>query len=573
VLSAYVEPVTFSDGQCIFRAGSVGDGCYIIDEGEARIDVAHPELDSEDVLRYLEPGSLLGELSLLDGLPRSASAYAHGAVAARRISAAAVEELLADHPKIGAALLWALGRDAALPEGTDPEVEEMVARAWAAQREIATWPEERIDALLLNLAQAVAARAEDLAAATVEETRIGNVADKVAKNRIASMGVFQSLAGKTGSGPLSTDEGRKVTEIASPVGVVFGIIPVTNPVATAIFKALIGIKARNALILSFHHACLGVGNATGEIIRGVLEENGAPGDLVQWIKKRGSRRTTARYMRHPGVSLILATGGAGVVKAAYSAGTPAIGVGPANTPVLVCADADVEATAEAVVISKAFDNGLVCGAEHNLVVEASVRDRFMAALERVGAAVLGPEEAARFMAAVVRPGSRDLPGQMIGQSAALIASVVGITHDYPIRVIVVPAEIDLDSPWASEKLAPLLSLFTVDDAEEGLALCRQLLMIHGTGHTAVIHSAQQALIERFAAEMPASRVLVNSPGTHGVVGLTTGLIPSLTLGCGTFGGNSTTDNVTYSNLINIKRLAYYLEPAASVGTEAAPVGQ
>ncbi len=177
-------------------------------------------------------------------------------------------------------------------------------------------------------------------------------------------------------------------------------------------------------------------------------------------------------MRHPGVSLILATGGAGVVKAAYSAGTPAIGVGPANTPALVCADADVEATAEAVVISKAFDNGLVCGAEHNLVVEASVRDRFMAALERAGAAALGPAEAARFMAAVVRP----------------------------------------------------------------------------------------ALIERFVAEMPASRVLVNSPATHGVVGLTTGLNPSLTLGCGTFGGNSTTDNVTYSNLTNIKRLAYYYVP-------------
>lgn len=574
-LSGYMETVAFSAGGCIFRAGSPGDGCYIIDHGTVRLEVARPEVDTEDVLGYLEAGALLGELSVLDRLPRSASAYAETDVSARRIPTEAVEALCARHPAIGCAVLRALGSVAALklrratrqlaehlaPEESDPEVDEMVARAWASQRTIEVWPEERIDALLRHVAQAVAARADELAVATVQETKIGNVPDKVTKNEFASIGVLQTLVGRPGYGPLGADTERGVTEIASPAGVIFGIIPMTNPVATAIFKALISIKARNALILSFHRACLGVGNATGELIRAALEQGGAPGDLVQWVRQRGNREKTARFMSHHGVSLILATGGAGVVKAAYSAGTPALGVGPANTPVLICADAHLDAAAAAIVSSKSFDNGLVCGAEHNLVVVAAVRDRFGTSLECAGAAVLTVSEARQFTATVLHADGRHFRPRIVGQSAQALASMAGIAREHPIRVIVVPADVDFASPYAGEKLAPVLSLFTVRDAEEGLALCRDLLRHHGTGHTAIIHTSDAALSERFALEMPASRVLVNSPGTQGVVGLTTGLAPSLTLGCGTFGGNSTTDNVTYRNLMNIKRLAYYIEPA------------
>lgn len=573
-LERTMEPVRFPAGAPIFRAGDLGDDCYVIDDGEVRLEIEHPDIDSDGVLTYLTPGSLLGELALLDRLPRSASAYAETDVAARRITAGAIDTLSQSHPGVALALVRALGRDAALKlrttterlaeyilaEGSDPMVDAIVERAWAAQRQIEDWPEDRIDALLERVAGAVAAHAEELAAAAVRETRLGNVRDKVLKNQFGSMIVLQSLVGKPASGPLPEDGGRQgVTEIASPVGVVFGIVPMTNPVSTVAFKTLICLKARNALILSFHHSAQQVGNATGEIVRAALEAGGAPGDLVQWVAQRNSRKTTARFMGHPGVALILATGGPSIVKAAYSSGTPALGVGAANTPAWVCPDADVQSTAVSIVAGKSFDNGVICGSEHNIVVDAAVRDRFVGALEAAGAAVLSADEARRFTAAVIDPQGHGLHREVLGQSADQIAAVVGIEREHPIRLIVVPAENDVDGPWAGEKLAPLLSLFTTQGEEEGLALCRGLLQREGTGHTAIIHTMNEGLIARFAREMPASRILVNSPGAQGVVGLCTGLDPSLTLGCGTFGGNSTTDNVSYRNLLNIKRLAYPMQ--------------
>jgi CRP-like cAMP-binding protein len=382
VLERYLEPVEFPAGTLLFEEGSAGDGCYIIDGGEVRLELARPEVDSDGVLGFLEPGSIVGELSLLDSLPRSASAWSHTDVKLRRLSAAAIERLLEEHPRIGVQVYRALGRDAArklrattrrLAEfavtDPDPDVHETVERARQAIRAFEPWTDERVDGLLGQVAQAVAARAEELATATVKETHLGNVPDKARKNQMASLGVYQALVGRPGRGPLQTHADRGVTELASPAGVIFALIPMTNPVATAVFKTLIALKGGNALILSFHRAALGVGNATGELIRGVLEQAGAPPDLVQWIQKRSSRKKTAMYLGHPGVSLVLATGGAGMVRAAYSSGTPAIGVGPANTPTLICADADPDQVAQAVVMSKSFDNGLICGAEHNLIVE------------------------------------------------------------------------------------------------------------------------------------------------------------------------------------------------------------
>jgi len=574
VLERYLEPVAFTAGTLLFEEGSAGDGCYLIDAGEVRLELARPEVDSDGVLGFLEPGSIVGELSLLDSLPRSASAWSHTDVTARRLSADTVERLLAEHPRIGVQVLRALGRDAArklrattvrLAEfavtDPDPDVDDTVARAQAALRAFEDWTDDRIDALLGQVAQAVAARAGELAAATVKETRLGNVPDKTLKNQMASLGVHRALAGRPGRGALRTDTARKVTELASPAGVVFALIPMTNPVATAVFKTLIALKGGNALILSFHRAALGVGNVTGELIRGALERAGAPPDLVQWIRKRGSRKKTAMYLGHPGVSLVLATGGAGMVRAAYSSGTPAIGVGPANTPTLICADADPDQAAQAVVLSKSFDNGLICGAEHNLIVERPLRDRFAEALERAGAAVLTADETTRAMAAGIDPATGTWRPQIIGQDAQRIAAMVGITRPQPIRVIVAPtAEASATNPLAGEKIFPVLSLFTVDTADQGIALARRLLEFHGAGHTAGLHTRDQAVIERFARAVPAGRILVNSPSVQGVVGLTSGLEPSFTLGCGTFGGNSTTDNVTYRNLLNVKRLAHYVQP-------------
>lgn len=574
-LARYLEVANFTTGDIILRAGEEGSECFIIDSGTIRIETARVEIDTEGVVEYLGAGDILGELSLLDGQPRSASAIAHSDVSARRITDFGLERLCSEHPPVGIAVLKAFGRQAAqrlravnrrLSEvaaqaAPDPEVEDLVGRAVAAQRRIESWPEARIDALLEKIAHAVAREAGPLAQETVAETKVGNAADKTTKNLIASLGVLQSLAGEAGGGVIRHIEGKSLSEIAAPAGVIFAIIPMTNPVATAIYKTLIALKGRNALILSFHRLAMGVGARTGALIHQAIVDAGAPADLVQWVKHRGSRRKTQALMTHDKVALILATGGASMVRAAYSSGTPAIGVGPGNTPTWICADADLAAAAQRVVVSKSFDNGLICGAEHNLVVDQKVAAAFASALVAAGAAVLEPAEVARFSAAAIDPETGHFRGQLVGQSAARIAKVAGITRDYPIRVIVAPADpADLTGPWADEKMAPLLSFFTVKDDDAALALCRNLLDINGTGHTAIIHSADESRIERFALAMPASRILVNSPGSHGVCGVTSGLEPSFTLGCGTFGGTSTTDNVTFRNLINVKRLARYRDP-------------
>jgi acyl-CoA reductase-like NAD-dependent aldehyde dehydrogenase len=572
-LARYAREISFPTGTCIFKAGSPGDCCYFIDDGRVRIELNRNELDSEDVLGYLDPGSVLGEIAILDGQPRSASAYAHTDVQARRVSKEDLERLGETNPRALASLYLSLGRSAGMKLRTanerlgdaifptrDPEVEELVARAAVAQKEIQGWSEERIDAVLLAMAQSFAIRARELAEDTVRVTRLGNVQDKVCKNLIASMGVYRSLVGQPASGVLSTDEERKVSEIACAAGIVVGLIPATNPGATAIFKALIAIKARNALILSFPRGIREVGPQIGTVIQDALLRAGAPGDLLQWIKHGHSRKKTEILMSHPKVSLVLATGGASMVRAAYGSGTPTIGVGPGNAPTLICADADLDYAAQSVIMSKSFDNGLVCGSENNLVVLASIREAFIEALVKAGAAVLTPEETVAFDSVVINPETQHFRVEITGQGAGALAEYLGIKRDYPIQLIVVPCDPKTGpKAYGGEKMAPLLSLFTVADVEEGLELSLDLLQREGMGHTAVIHTKDSEMINRFAAAMPASRILANTPASHGVIGFTTGLMPSLTLGCGTFGGNSTTDNVSYRNLLNIKRLAHYLD--------------
>jgi len=566
-LGPYLERRRYARGEPILAQGTSGTECYLIAEGEVRLEVERPDFDSDGVIAYLGPAVEQAELAAEHARPRSASAYANTEVTALALSEASLGRLCRDDPPTGLAVLRALGRDAAakaretrrhleeyvFAADIDPAVDAAVARAVAAQVVLAGWPEARVEALLDAIAGAVAGQAEELAAATVAETGIGNVADKTFKNRFASLEVNRALQGRPGIGPRPPDD-RGVTEIASPMGVVLGLIPMTNPVATLVFKTLICLKARNALIVSHHPAAAGVGARTVALVAGVLAEHQAPVDLLQSVE-RASRTRTAMFMRHPQVSLILATGGTAMVRAAYSSGTPAIGVGSGNVPALVCADADPVAAAAAVVESKAFDHGIICGSEDNLVVEANVAGPFQAALERAGAAVCTPEETARVAAAAFDPDGH-LRREVLGQPASAIADAAGVRRDGPVRVLVLPLSMDqLDGPLGREKLAPLLSLFTVDGTGQGVEVCKRLLANQGAGHTAVIHTGDQALQQRFAEEVPASRVLVNGPATHGCIGVGNGLTPSLTLGCGTFGGNSTTDNVTYTNLLNVKRLA------------------
>ncbi len=436
-------------------------------------------------------------------------------------------------------------------------VDDMMARAAAAQRTFETWSEMQVDRLLQDIVDTIAEHAEELARAMVEETGMGVAEDKVCKIQSITEATYRILAGQPGVGVLHRDEQTQVTEIATPMGVVLGLIPVTSPVSVLVFKTLICLKARNALIASCHRRASGVGNQTGELIRVVLRRHGAPADLVQCIRGRTSRKLTSMFMQHRDMAFILATGGPSMVKAAYSSGTPAIGVGKGNAPTWICSDADLEAAARTVIASKSFDNGLMCGSENNLVVDSSVRELFLSALEENDAAVLTPEEVGRLTVQVMDAQTGHLRPELIGQSAQRIAESAGIYRDRPIHLLVVPVSQDeICGPYGGEKLAPILSVFTVGSRDEGLAVCKQLLGREGAGHTAIIHTQDSELAERYGLEMPASRILVNASGSLGCCGLSSSLTPSAVLGCGTLGGGSTSDNVNYTHLRNIKRVAY-----------------
>jgi acetaldehyde dehydrogenase/alcohol dehydrogenase len=573
IFEKHVSHVQFPRNSCIIHEGDPGNGCYIIDEGTIRLELQHAETDTDAVIGFLEAGMFLGEFSLLDGKPRSASAYAHTDVKARWLSKESFEEICRCNPGIGLTISVSLGQDLTskmrefnkkiagyiFAGEIDKDTHQMVARAVKAQQSFEKWSEDRVDALLQDVAEAIDQRAKELAEATVAETDIGRVEDKLIKIRFATRDVYKTIAGHPAAGLLKTDPQSKVTEVASPVGVVLGLIPVTNPVSTIVFKVLIALKGRNALILSCHRDALGVGGQACDIIQEVLERHGAPRDLVQMIRQRSSRQKTMMFMNHPDVSLILATGGTSMVKAAYSSGTPAIGVGPGNAPALICADADLSKAAPAIIQSKSFDNGVICASENNLVVVASVYDDFVEMLTAHGAIILGPDEKNRLTAQVFDPDSLSLKKSVVGKSAQFIADSAGIQRGEDIRLIVVPiSQNELEGPYGHEKLAPIISLYSVNDEAEGLEVCKRILANQGSGHTAVIWTQNEELMKQFGREIQASRILVNVAAFPGCVGQGTGLTPSFTLGCGTFGGNSTTDNVSYTHLLNIKRLALSL---------------
>jgi acetaldehyde dehydrogenase / alcohol dehydrogenase len=572
-LESHLQIVPFSRGTCLMREGSPGEACYLIVSGEVRVEVERPDFDSNGVVSFMGPGAVCGELGLLDDSPRSGSVYAHTDVVARCLSADALRELCDRDPTAGIMMLRWLSRNAAekarafskdleefiFTDEPDPVVDALVARSVAAQESIAGWHEDKVDDLITALATQIADQADELAAATVAETGIGCAPDKAEKNRFASLDVAQSLVGKPGVGVVGRHEREALTEIADPMGVILGLIPMTNPVSTLVFKALICIKARDALIVSCHPDAANAGTTTVDLLRQVLVRHGAPADLVQSVPRRPTRRATAALMRHPGVSMILATGGTAMVKAAYSSGTPAIGVGPGNAPAWVCADADVEAAA------RIFDHGIICGSENNLVIDRSVRDAFTGALRRAGAAVLTAAECDRVARVAFDNRDGRLRRSALGQAATAIAAQAGVEVPAGTRLLIAPVPRQaVPGPYGREKLAPLLSLFTADGEDDGIRLCRQILGNGGSGHTAIIHTRSKRLQSSFARQMPVSRVLVNGPGSQGCIGLGNGLTPSLTLGCGTYGRTSTTDNVTYTHLINIKRVAHPLAGIAAV---------
>ncbi len=444
--------------------------------------------------------------------------------------------------------------DAALTAAPIKEVEFIVSGANEAHRAIQALPEQAIDDAIMAIAQAVNDQAENLAKLTVLESGMGVLDHKIQKIQLGTLAVAEDLMGKPGVGSvIENKDGSK--GLANSMGVVFAMIPVTNPVETLTFKCLIALKSRNAIVISSHRKAKNVGNQTVELIQSVLKQQGLPVNLVQTSQMPSSRGLTQAFMTHDGVHFILATGGPSMVKSAYQSGTPAIGVGKGNAPVWIEKTCDVQKAAQDVVFSKSFDNGIVCGSENNLLVDAQIYDDFLVHAIKAGAAVFNDFEMHALLEVVFRDGKLD--SRFVGKSAQDVCDELGIKRDYPVKLILAQTHDQPEgTPLLKEKLLPILSVTRIQNDEHAMTLATTILADEGAGHTAIMHSNNESLVEQYAQCADVSRVLVNGAGTLGCIGANNGLQLSWTLGCGTQGGGATSDNVSYEHLLNIKRIAY-----------------
>ena len=431
----------------------------------------------------------------------------------------------------------------------------MVEAAREAWDSYAHFSQEDVDRIVASCARAASEAAYELAVAAVEETGFGVVEHKFIKNKFAAEDLHESIRDLKTVGVIAEYPERGVYEIAEPVGVVAAIIPSTNPTSTAIYKVLIGLKSRNAVVLSPHPSARECILRTADILKRAAEDAGAPRGIVDCMTEV-SLDGTRELMSHRRTSVILATGGMGLVRAAYSSGKPAFGVGPGNVPAYVESSADVAKAVRDIMTGKTYDNGTLCCSEQALICDESVAEQVRAEVERQGGCFLGPEDAGRLARHAVLP-SRLANPAVVGKSARFIAGEAGIEVPEGTRALVVELDgVGRDHPLSIEKLSPILAFYVVRDWREGCERAKQILHYGGMGHTLSIHSRDDSIIREFALQKPASRIVANSPATHGAVGFSTGLAPAMTLGCGSYGGNITSDNITPLHLINVKRLAY-----------------
>ena len=444
--------------------------------------------------------------------------------------------------------------------GLDPdlaalqEVRDQVARAKAAQKVAAGWDQARTDRVCQAMAEAGAKAAYDLARMAVEETGIGRVHYKVLKNLFGSEGVWESIKDERTCGFLSQDDRAGLWEVATPVGVVAGIVPTTNPTSTTLFKALVSVKARNAVVISPHPRAARCIAETVEVLRRAIERAGGPADLVT-VLHRPTIESTGALMKHRDVAVILSTGGAGLVRAAYSSGKPAYGVGPGNVPAYVDRSANPEEVARHVVTSQSFDNGTLCCSEQALVLDRPIADRVLAALRARGAHVADTTQTAQLEAYCNRSGHMN--PDVVGLDPWKVAEGAGFTVPRSTTVLLAhQSGVGREHPLSIEILCPLLSVHVVDGWEQGCKVAKELLHYGGLGHTISVHAKDRAVLEAFALDKPASRIVMNGPSSMGAVGFSTNLMPSFSLGCGPHAGNITSDNITARHLISIKRVAF-----------------
>lgn len=446
------------------------------------------------------------------------------------------------------------------------EARDLVRAARAAQLDFARLDQARVDQAVQAVAKVMTAMAEELARMAAEETGYGNWEDKKKKNQLASEKLYAHLCGFKTIGMIDEDREKKIHKVAVPVGVVAALIPSTNPTSTTIYKALIALKAGNAVVFSPHPSAQQCIGKTVAVIRQVLREMGLAEDLV-CMAKVPTLEGTAELMRQ--ADLILATGGPAMVKAAYSSGTPALGVGPGNVPVYIEKSADIQMAVRRIFASKTFDHGTVCSSEQAIVTDEAIAPQVKKTLVDQGGFFLEGAAAEKIKAIMQRPGGGMNPA-IVGKPASALARMAGIEIPPGTRLLVYEEQgVGSGYPFSFEKLTALIGFYTVPDWQAAAELCIRLLKNGGLGHSMAIHSKDEAIIRHFALSQPVSRVLVNTPSTQGAVGISTGLDPSFTLGCGSVGGSSTSDNVGVQHLFHTRYVAYGLQepspPSADKG--------
>ena len=438
-------------------------------------------------------------------------------------------------------------------------INELVEKAKVASQEYLKLDQETVNNITKAMAMAGLENHMRLAKMAVEETKRGIYEDKITKNMFATEYIYHSIKYEKTVGIIDENVEDDYVEIAEPIGIIAGVTPVTNPTSTTMFKSIISAKTRNVIIFGFHPSAQKCSVEAARILRDAAVKAGAPENCILWIEKP-SITATRLLMNHPDVNLILATGGTGMVKSAYSCGKPALGVGPGNVPCYIDKTAKLETSVNDLVMSKAFDNGMICASEQAVIIDKEIQKRFEELMKKAGCYFVNKEEKeklANSMFEKLENGDYKLKSHVPGQYPHTIAKEAGFEIPEDTKVIVVPETgVGKEYPFSKEKLSPVLTYYVVKDEDEGIPLAEKLLEFGGLGHSAVIHSENKDTILRFSETMKAGRIIVNSPSTHGAIGdIYNTNMPSLTLGCGSFGGNSTTANVSSVNLINIKRVA------------------
>ena len=452
------------------------------------------------------------------------------------------------------------------------EVRNLIAAALQAQRALARMDQGQLDKITAAVSSAAAEHAARLAHMAVEETGFGIPADKEIKNRFAAVTLYDAIKDERTRGILAEDKVHKTIDIGVPVGIVAALVPSTNPTSTVIYKTMICLKAGNPVIFSPHPSAVNCILETVNVVRRAAEAAGAPAGCISCISTPTLEATNA-LMKHDHTRLILATGGGAMVKAAYSSGTPAIGVGAGNGPAYIHRTADVRLAVKRILDSKTFDNGTICASEQSVIVTREMEGAVTAELKAQGAYVLSDAEHHKLSAFILRANGTMNPA-IVGKSVETVAKLAGLAGVPASARVLVARETGVGRgyPYSNEKLGLILAYYVEPDEEAVLRRCVEILEWEGAGHTFSIHAEDEAVVKRFAQEVPASRVLVNTPSALGGIGATTCLFPALTLGCGAVGGSSSSNNIGPLDLINIKRVAWGVRELEDLrrGSDSAP---